>query len=62
MVKQADSDVSEKELLQHIRSFIDKGIISKQVVLLKVKFVAAIDKTSAGKVNKKALREKYQLG
>lgn len=62
IVKKADAEVSEKELLQHIRGFIDKGIISKQVVLLKVQFVAAIDKTSVGKINKRALREKYQQG
>ena len=60
IVKKIAAEVSEKELQQHIHGFIDKGIISKQVILLKVKFVEAIDKTSVGKVNKKALREKYQ--
>lgn len=60
VVKKAAAEVTEKELLLHIRGFIDKGIISKQVVLLKVKFVKEIDKTSVGKINKKALREKYQ--
>ncbi len=60
VVKKEAAEVSEKELLQHIRGFIDKGIISKEVVLLKVKFVEVIDKTSVGKINKKALREKYQ--
>ncbi len=60
VVKKADVEASEKELQKHIHSFIDKGIISKEVVLLKVQFVDAIDKTSVGKINKKALREKYQ--
>ena len=60
VVKKAGIDIKEKALLQHIRGFVDKGIISKQVVLLKVQFVESIDKTSVGKVNKKALREKYQ--
>ncbi len=60
VVKKNNTEVSEKELLQHIRSFIDKGIISKEVVLLKIQFVESIDKTSVGKINKKALREKYQ--
>ena len=60
VVKKAAAKTTEKDLLQYIRGFVDKGIISKQVVLLKVKFVAAIDKTSVGKINKKALREKYQ--
>ncbi|MCK5826421.1 MAG: fatty acid--CoA ligase [Desulfuromusa sp.] len=59
MVKKAEMEVTEKELLQHIRSFIDKGIISKQLVLLKIEFVEAIDKTSVGKINKRLLREKH---
>ncbi len=42
-----------------MREYADKGIVSKQVVLLKVRFVDAIDKTSVGKVNKVALRDKY---
>ena len=60
VVKKADAETNEKELLQHIRGFIDTGIISKQALLLKVQFVEVIDKTSVGKINKKALREKYQ--
>ena len=59
IVKKPESEINEKELLQHIRGFIDKGIISKQIILLKIKFVAAIDKTSVGKINKRLLREKH---
>jgi fatty-acyl-CoA synthase len=60
VVKKADGATTEKDLLSHLRGFIDKGIISKQVVLLRVQFVEAIDKTSVGKINKRVLREKYQ--
>ncbi|MFK5927443.1 MAG: fatty acid--CoA ligase [Desulfuromusa sp.] len=59
VVKKPESEVSEKELMNHIRGFIDKGIISKQIILLKFKFVEAIDKTSVGKINKRLLREKH---
>ncbi len=59
VVKKPEAEINEKELLQHIRGFIDKGIISKQLVLLKIKFVETIDKTSVGKINKRLLREKY---
>lgn len=52
--------VTEKSLAHHVVGYADKGFISKQVVLLKVKFVETIDKTSVGKTNKVALREKYQ--
>ncbi|MEA3545673.1 MAG: long-chain-fatty-acid--CoA ligase, partial [Thermodesulfobacteriota bacterium] len=60
IVKKPESEIGEKELVQHIRSFVDKGIFSKQIILLKVKFIESIDKTSVGKVNKRLLREKYQ--
>ena len=59
VVRKEDSSVSEKELLRYVHEFVDKGLISKQVVLLKIRFVEAIDKTSVGKINKRLLREKY---
>ena len=52
--------VTEKTLLHHVREYADKGMITKQVVLLKFRFVESIDKTSVGKINKVALREKYR--
>jgi fatty-acyl-CoA synthase len=51
--------ISEKSLQHYVREYADKGHVSKQVVLLRVRFVEAIDKTSVGKINKVALREKY---
>jgi fatty-acyl-CoA synthase len=52
-------EVTEKELVKHVQDFIDKGLLSKQALLVRVKFVEEIDKTSVGKMNKKLLREKY---
>jgi fatty-acyl-CoA synthase len=60
VVKKEGAELAEKELSHHLHSFVDKGMISKQIVLLKVRFVAAIDKTSVGKINKRLLREKFQ--
>jgi len=51
--------VTEKDITHHVREYADKGIVTKQVVLVKVRFVESIDKTSVGKINKVALREKY---
>ena len=48
-----------RQLVSHINQFIDKGLLSKQAMLLKVKVVEAIDKTSVGKTDKKTLRVKY---
>lgn len=51
--------VVEKDLAHFVREYADKGMVSKQVVLLKVRLVDAIDKTSVGKISKVTLREKY---
>ncbi len=51
--------VSEKEMINHVKSFIDKGMLTKLALLLNIRKVEAIDKTSVGKINKKLLREKY---
>jgi len=59
VVPRPGSKVSEKDISHHIKQYADKGMVNKQVVLLKVRFVEAIDKTSVGKVSKVTLREKY---
>ena len=60
VVKKGEVEISEKDLLNYIRGFVDKGMLSKQIVLLKIEFVDVIAKTSVGKTDKKLLREKYQ--
>ncbi len=50
---------TEKEIEKFIKEFIKKGIITREGILLKIKFIETIDKTSVGKVNKRELREKY---
>lgn len=59
VVPRPDHTVTEKELSHHVREYADKGIVTKHVLLLKVKLVDVIDKTSVGKINKVALREKH---
>jgi fatty-acyl-CoA synthase len=49
----------EKEIVHFVKGYADKGFVSKHALLLKVKAVEAIDKTSVGKINKVALRAKY---
>jgi fatty-acyl-CoA synthase len=48
-----------KDIVDHVRGFIEKGLMSKLALLLAVEFVGSIDKTSVGKIDKKLLREKY---
>jgi len=59
VIPKPDSKVTAKDLTHFVREYADKGQISKQVVLLKIRFVDSIDKTSVGKVSKVTLREKY---
>jgi len=51
--------VDEKALRHHAHEFVEKGVVNRQAVLLEIRLVEAIDKTSVGKVNKVALRQKH---
>ncbi len=59
VVRKEKVDLTSKQLISHIREFIDKGLIPGEAILLKVQFIEALERTSVGKVNKMALREKY---
>ncbi|PNU18720.1 long-chain fatty acid--CoA ligase [Geothermobacter hydrogeniphilus] len=59
VVPKGDAAPDEKSLVGLVREFIDKGMMSKQALLLKVRLVEEINKTSVGKINKRVLREKY---
>jgi len=59
IVKDSTKTLSDKEILLHAKEFIKKGIMARESMLLKIKFVESIDKTSIGKVDKKELRRKY---
>lgn len=59
VIPRPDSGLTEKDIAHLVKEYADKGVVTKQVVLLKVRFVEVIDKTSVGKVSKVALREKY---
>jgi fatty-acyl-CoA synthase len=62
IVPKKDTDApTEASWSSHVNQFIEKGLLSKQAMLVKVKVVEAIDKTSVGKINKRLLREKYPV-
>ncbi|MHB8835282.1 MAG: fatty acid--CoA ligase [Candidatus Methylomirabilia bacterium] len=50
---------AEKAIVHFVKDYVDKGFVSKHALLLKVKTVETIDKTSVGKTNKVALRQKH---
>jgi fatty-acyl-CoA synthase len=49
----------ERDLMKHVKKYIDLGLLPREAILMKIKFVAAIDKTSVGKINKIELRKKH---
>jgi fatty-acyl-CoA synthase len=53
------SSVSEDDLKAHVSQFAIRGVISQWAVPSRVLFVEALDKTSAGKLDKKLMRQKY---
>ncbi len=53
--RQADADA----LRAHVLERVEQGVISKYAVPERVEFVDAIEKTSVGKLNKRALRAKF---
>jgi fatty-acyl-CoA synthase len=56
---QSGDDLSDTQIKAHLRAFADAGVISKYGIPDQILFVTALPKTSVGKVDKKALREKY---
>jgi fatty-acyl-CoA synthase len=59
VVLKKDQEATEKELSAHVKAYADKGVLPREAFLITIRFVEAIDKTSVGKINKVALREKY---
>ena len=52
-------EVNDLVVKNHLKTFADKGIISKYGIPEKILFIASIPKTSVGKIDKKQLRERY---
>jgi len=59
VVPKEGTRLGEKELQSFLRDYVKKGILARESVLIDIRIVGSIDKTSVGKINKKALREKY---
>jgi len=53
------SPVTETDVIRHLEQASRNGVISDWAVPRQVRIIDEIDKTSVGKINKKALREKY---
>ena len=56
---EAGDDLNDMQIKAHLRTLADTGVISKFGIPDRILFVKTLPKTSVGKVDKKALREKY---
>ena len=52
--------VEENAIRDHVRSYVDKGIIAKLAVPERIMIVKDLPLTTVGKIDKKVLRERYQ--
>jgi len=59
VVPKKGAHLQEKEIAQYVKGFVDKGVLSREAILVKAKLVEAIVRTSVGKTNKVAMREMY---
>ncbi len=59
VLKPGQEDSHEHRIMEHVKSYIDRGHLAREAVLLKIKFVDSIEKTSVGKANKLLMKEKY---
>jgi len=58
IVVQGESKITERQIQTHVSEWVERGVISKWAVP-EVRFVASLDKTSVGKLDKKVMRKKY---
>jgi fatty-acyl-CoA synthase len=59
VVAKDGASFDEREILQYIKMSVDSGVLPREAILMKVIKADMIDKTSVGKINKVALRSKF---
>ena len=59
VVAKKDAKLEERNIAQIVKSSVDSGVLPREAITVKVRFADLIDKTSVGKVNKVALRAKF---
>ncbi|WP_321959442.1 fatty acid--CoA ligase [Burkholderia cenocepacia] len=60
IVLKPHASADQEAIRKHMKEYAIRGVISKYAIPDRVVFVDAIEKTSVGKINKNALRVKYQ--
>ena len=56
VILKAGETLEERALMKYVNEYIGMGLLPREVILLKIKFVEVIKKTGAGKIDKAELR------
>jgi fatty-acyl-CoA synthase len=59
VVLRPGADATDKALIGHLKTYIEKGMVPREATLLKVLFSPDLSKTSVGKTDKQALRARF---
>ncbi|WP_321812425.1 fatty acid--CoA ligase [Burkholderia aenigmatica] len=59
VVLKPDGVADKSAIQEHLAEFVERGMISKYAIPQSILFVESLEKTSVGKINKKALRSLY---
>ena len=59
VVIKSGEKLRERDLMKHIKKYIDLGLVPREAILTRIKFTDVIDKTGVGKINKVELRRKH---
>jgi fatty-acyl-CoA synthase len=59
VVTKRGETVKERELIKHIKKYIDLGLLSREAILMQIQFIQELPRTSAHKINKQELRKLY---
>jgi fatty-acyl-CoA synthase len=51
--------LGERDVVRHVRTYVDSGVLPREALLVKVILCDGLDKTSVGKTDKVALRTRY---
>jgi len=62
LVARPGGNVDNAAVQKHVKTYADKGVISRFAIPDRIMFVETLDKTSVGKIDKKVLRAKYGDG
>lgn len=59
VVVKEGAELTPHKIMEHVKGYVDRGVLPREAILLRVAFEDSIAKTSVGKTDKLALRKKH---